>query len=166
MGIASLVFVEVSGDITVKGEITDNEIPSFYSKPPIRASFMVKNEGNTHALVSYYLQVFPLFSGEEIYTTEEDPGKNYVLPGSSRMITQTWENTPSIGIFKVRQTVYYDSTDGKPSVTEKMVIICPVWLIFLIIFGIVAIIVWIIFRIRSRKKSARKHSEPEAEPTE
>lgn len=161
VGIASLVFVEVSGDITVKGEITDNDIPSFFSKSPIKTSFMVKNNGNTHALVSYYLQVFPLFSDEEIYTTEEDPGKNYVLPGSSRMITQTWNGTPSIGIFKVRQTVYYDSTDGNPSVTEKMVIICPIWLIFLILFVVIGIIVWIVFRVRSHKKSDKKYSESE-----
>ena len=87
MGIASLVFVEVSGDITVKGEITNNDIPSFFLAPPISSSFMVKNEGNTHAKVSYYMQVFPLFSDEEVYTTEEDMGTKYVLPGASRMIT-------------------------------------------------------------------------------
>lgn len=153
VGIASLVFVEVSGDVTVKGEITDNNISSFFSKPPISASFMVKNDGNTHAQISYYLQVFPLFSNEEVYTTEENPGKNYVLPGSSRLITQTWNETPAIGIFKVRQTVYYDSMDSEPSVTEKMVIVCPIWLMFAVIFGIVAIIVWIAFRARARKKA-------------
>ena len=115
---------------------------------------MVNNEGNTHVTVSYSLQVFPLFSDEEVYTTEEAPGENYVLPGSSRIITQTWEGTPPVGIFKVRQTVYYDSTDSEPSVTEKLVIVCPIWLMLLIVFGVVALIVWIIIRIRMRKKAA------------
>ena len=154
IAITSLVFAEVSGDITIKGEIVDNNIPSFFSNPPVTASFMVKNEGNTHAVVSYYLQVFPLFSDEEAYTTEEDPGTNYVLPGSSRLITQTWEKAPAVGIFKVRQTVYYDSMDSEPSVTEKMVIICPIWLIFIVIFGIVGIIVWFVIRAKTRKKAS------------
>lgn len=154
VGIVTLIFVEISGDVTIKGEIIDNNIPSFFTKPPITSSFMVNNEGNTHVTVSYSLQVFPLFSDEEVYTTEEAPGENYVLPGSSRIITQTWEGTPPVGIFKVRQTVYYDSTDSEPSVTEKLVIVCPIWLMLLIVFGIVALIVWIIIRIRMRKKAA------------
>lgn len=161
VGIASLVFVEISGDVTVKGVITDNNIPSFFSKPPISASFMVRNEGNTHALVSYYLQVFPLFSNEEVYTTEENPGQHYVLPGSVRMITQTWDDTPAVGIFKVRQTVYYNSTDGEANVTEKMVIICPIWLMLVVLFAIIAIIVWIVIRVKMRKKKQTKKAEDE-----
>lgn len=163
MGIASLVFVEVSGDITVKGEITNNDIPSFFLAPPISSSFVVKNEGNTHAKVSYYMQVFPLFSDEEVYTTEENMGTKYVLPGASRMITQSWDNSPSVGMFKVRQTVYYDSMDNEPSVTEKMVIICPVWLLFIIIFAVAAIIIWIVLRVRSRGKKARRSEASEGE---
>lgn len=163
VGIASLVYVEVSGDITVKGEITDNNISSFLLNPPIKTSFMVKNEGNTHAKVSYFLQVFPLFSDEEVYTTEEDMGTHYVLPGASRVITQSWDNTPTMGIFKVRQTVYYDSLDSEPSVTEKMVIVCPVWLLFVIFFLIAALIIWIVMRVRSRgKQKSHKVNESAA----
>ena len=156
IGIASLVYVEVSGDIIVKGEITDNNVPGFLLNPPITTSFMVKNEGNTHAKVSYFMQVFPLFSDEEIYTTEENMETKYVLPGASRMITQTWEKTPQIGIFKVKQTVYYDSLENEPSVTEKMVIICPIWLLFIIFFVIAAIIIWIVMRVRARRNDGKK----------
>lgn len=158
VGIASLVYAEVSGDIVVKGAITDNNIPSFFLNPPISASFMVKNEGNTHVKVRYSMQVFPLFSDEEIYTTEEDMSSKYVLPGASRLITQTWENTPSVGIFRVKQTVYYDSLENEPSVTEKMVIICPIWLLFIIFFVIAAIIIWIVMRVRGRKNISKRKS--------
>lgn len=163
IGIASLVYVEVSGDITVKGEITDNNIPSFVLTPPISTSFVVKNEGNTHALISYYLQVFPLFSDEEIYTTEEDMNSKYVLPGATRAITQTWDDTPAVGIFKVRQTVYYNSTDSEPSVTEKLVIVCPVWLMFIIFFVIAAAIIWIVMRVKARSKKSGNKTESKAE---
>lgn len=156
VGIASLVYVEVSGDIIVQGEITDNNVPSFVLNPPITGSFIVKNEGNTHTKVSYYLQVFPLLSDEEIYTTEEDMGTNYVLPGATRVIAQTWDKAPAAGIFKVRQTVYYGSLDNEPSITEKVVIICPVWLIFIILFIIFALIFYFVAKVRARKKVAKK----------
>ncbi|MBR2709830.1 hypothetical protein IKE72_01995 [Candidatus Saccharibacteria bacterium] len=162
LSIVSAVFAEVSGDIKVSGAIKNNDVPSFLMNPPVTTSFIATNEGNTHSEVTYYMQVFPLFSNEEIYTTEENPGSDYVLPGTTRYVKQTWDDTPSVGIFKVRQTVYYDSTDNEPSVTEKMVIICPVWLLFIIIFAIAAIIIWIVLRIRSRGKSSRRSTESEA----
>lgn len=158
LGIVSLVYVEVSGDIVVKGEIMDNNIPSFVLTPPISASFVVKNEGNTHAKISYGMQVFPLFSDEEVYTTEEDMGSSYVLPGATRMITQSWNNSPVVGAFRVRQTVYYDSTDNEPSITEKIVIVCPIWLIFIILFVIFALIFYFVARAKARKKAARSKS--------
>ena len=158
LGIVSLVYVEVSGDIVVKGEIMDNNIPSFVLTPPISASFVVKNEGNTHAKISYGMQVFPLFSNEEVYTTEEDMGSSYVLPGATRMVTQSWDNSPVVGVFRVRQTVYYDSTDNEPSVTEKIVIICPIWLIFIILFVIFALIFYFVAKAKARKKAAKSKS--------
>lgn len=154
-GIASVVLVEVSGDIVVKGEITNNNVPTFFLTPPITTSFVVKNEGNTHAKISYFMQVFPLFSDEEVYTTEERANTGYVLPGASRMIMQTWDNTPSMGIYKVKQTVYYDSMNNEPSVTEKIVIICPIWLLFLIFFVIAAMIIWVVMRVQGRRKSEK-----------
>lgn len=156
ISIASVVYAEVAGDINIKGTIKDNNIPGFLLNPPITASFMAKNEGNTHSEVTYYMQVFPLFSGEEIYTTEENPSTEYVLPETTRYITQKWDEAPAVGIFKVRQVVYYDSTDNEPSITEKIVIICPIWLIFIILFVIFALIFYFVAKVRARKKAAKK----------
>lgn len=158
ISIASVVYAEVAGDINIKGTIKDNNIPGFLLNPPITASFMAKNEGNTHSEVTYYMQVFPLFSGEEIYTTEENPSTEYVLPETTRYITQEWDEAPAVGIFKVRQVVYYDSTDNEPSITEKIVIICPIWLIFIILFVIFALIFYFVARAKARKKAAKSKS--------
>lgn len=159
IGIVSAVYAEVAGDINVSGSITNSDVPGFLLNPPITTSFVATNNGNTHSEVTYYMQVFPLFSNEEVYTTEENPGSEYVLPGTTRYVKQTWDKTPSVGIFKVRQTVYYDSTDNEPSVTEKMVIICPIWLIFIILFIIAAIIIWLVLRIRNRSQKSRRPSD-------
>lgn len=163
IAIASLVYAETPGDITVSGAISNNDFPGFYLSPPLTASFAVENTGNTHADVIHYLQVYPLFSDEEIYTNEEDPAMDIVLPGTSRYVSQTWENTPAVGIFKVRQTVYYDSLDNEPNVTEKIVIICPVWLLFLIIFIVAALVIWIVMRVRAHGKRGEKKPEKKSE---
>ena len=158
ISIASVVYAEVSGDIKISGVIKDNDFPGFLLNPPITTSFVAKNDGNTHSEVTYYMQVYPLFSGEEVYTTEENPGSDYVLPGTTRYIKQTWDEAPAVGIFRVRQTVYYDSTDNEPSITEKIVIICPIWLIFIILFVIFALIFYFIAKAKARKKAAKSKS--------
>ena len=160
ISIASVVYVEVSGDIKISGVIKDNDFPGFLLNPPITTSFVAANEGNTHSEVTYYMQVFPLFSDEEIYTTEENPGSEYVLPGTTRFIKQKWDEAPAVGIFKVRQVVYYDSTDNEPSITEKMVIICPIWLLLVIFFVIFALIFYFVAKSRARKK-AKTVKKPE-----
>ena len=65
------------------------------------------------------------------------------------------DSMPSMGIYKVKQTVYYDSMNNEPSVTEKIVIICPIWLLFLIFFVIAAMIIWVVMRVQGRRKSEK-----------
>ncbi|MBQ9180593.1 hypothetical protein IJ135_00645, partial [Candidatus Saccharibacteria bacterium] len=127
------------------------------------ASFTVNNTGNVHMDIDYYLQVYPLFSGEEVYTNEENPSHAIVLPETSRYISQEWSETPQIGIFKVRQTVMFGSDDSQKSVTEKMVIVCPIWLLFIIFFIIAAIIIWIVMRVRGRNKTSKRTSATKSE---
>lgn len=160
MSILSVVYIEVSGDIKVSGTIKNNEVSGFLLNPPITASFLAENNGNTHSDVTYFLQVFPLFSSEEIYTNEEKPEVVTVLPETARYVSEKWSDAPSIGIFKVRQTVYYGSRDNEPSVTEKMVIICPIWLLLVIFFVIFALIFYFVAKSRARKK-AKTVKKPE-----
>ena len=152
--IASVVYVEIAGDINRSGAIRENNISTIFLNPPISASFIAENKGNTHAEITYSMQVFPLFSNEEIYTNEENPETKLVLPGTTRFISQSWDKTPAIGIFRVVQTVYYGSTDSTPSISEKTVIIAPLWFIFLVLLIVFAAIFWLISRIVRRKKTA------------
>ena len=60
----------------------------------------------------------------------------------------TWEDTPSIGIYRVVETV---SLFGESTSTERIVVVCPLWLILVIVFAIVFIVVWLIIRSKKRK---------------
>ncbi len=144
------IFAKVAGDTRDEGEILDNSIPAFLLNNQLSTSSLVKNEGNVHTDAEYVLQVWPLFSDEEICTNEEKPETSMILPDTERYHTQTCD-LPSVGIFRAAQKVkIFEET----SVVEKIVIVCPLWLLFLIVFVIVALIIWIAMKVK--KKDARE----------
>lgn len=147
---ASVIYAEVAGETTESGKITENSIPSVLFNAPLSVSSVVKNSGNVHTDAEYTLQVWPLFSGEEVYSNTDKPMTSLILPGVEKYNVQTWDEAPMVGIFKVKQTVkIYDDV----STVEKMVIICPLWLIIIIVIAIVAVIVFVAAKIRNSRKN-------------
>ena len=154
MQILSILYAEVAGETRDEGEVSLNAMPSFLLNGPITAESMVRNNGNVHTVAEYTLQVWPLFSNEEICTNEEEPETSLVMPETERYHTQSCD-LPSIGIFRAKQKVkIFDQI----SEVEKMVIICPLWLLFLIAFVIIALIIWIVMKVRGRKRDSKKSS--------
>ena len=148
---AYLIYATVAGNVTETASITNVNIPGIFLDSKISASSLVENTGNVHGTASYALQVFPLFSDEEIYTTEEEPETHIIYPGTKYYNQLTWEDTPSIGIYRVVETV---SLFGESTSTERVVVVCPLWLILVIAFVIVFIVVWLIVRSKKRKHNA------------
>lgn len=144
-----LVFGNVDGKINRSAKILENNIPGIILNPDLQVSSLVENSGNVYGVAEYKVQVFPLFSDEEVYTNEEKPELNVIFPETKRYYAITWEDTPSLGIYRVRQTV---KLFDEESVVEKLVFIIPLWLIIIILVIIFLAVFWIISRIRSRKE--------------
>lgn len=153
---ASNIFAEVTGETESNGSIVENNIPSFILNNQLNATSLVKNEGNVHTDAEYILQVWPLFGDEEIYTNEEEPETSLIMPGTERYHSKTIEGLPTVGIFRAKQTV---KIFGETSIVEKIVIVCPLWLLFLILFVIIALIIWIFTKVKGSKKRKSNATE-------
>lgn len=152
------LFAEVTGETKDKGTILDNNIPAFLLNNQLTVSSLVKNEGNVHTDAEYILQVWPLFSDEEIYTNEEKPETSLIMPETERYHSKTIEDLPTVGIFRAKQTV---KIFGETSIVEKIVIVCPLWLLFLILFVIIALIIWIVMKLKGGNKKKARSTDSE-----
>ncbi|MBR3353300.1 hypothetical protein IKG49_01775 [Candidatus Saccharibacteria bacterium] len=148
---ASLIYANVSGDIVREGNILENNIPGFVAVPPIEVSALLENKGNIHESATVVLNVTNFFTGEVIFPKSEDNNEfnELVMPETTYLATRNITNLPSLGVVKVKQTIYFN---GKSSVEERDVIICPIWFLLLVIACIAGIVGFIVMRIKKHKK--------------
>jgi len=142
------LMTDVDGETNRSGRVVEQGINSILFNPPIIATSVVENTGNVHVKASYVLQVFPLFSDEEVYTNEENPYELTILPETNRFSSISWDGAPHLGIFRVKQTV---TIADDTQTIEKTVFLCPIWLIFIILLIIFCVVFWIFGHVKNRK---------------
>ena len=149
--VASILYASVSGETVKSAEIHENRISLLFLDRPIYASSLLENLGNVHVDAEYILKVYPLFSNEELYSTEEAPVRNVLLPETTLSSEKTWEETPRLGFFRVSQEIRIPET-GETSLVEKTVFVSPTWFLILVLMFLFSMIFWLFFRARERKK--------------
>lgn len=149
--VGMILYAAVPGETRSSGEIVKNSVNTFYFNPPLTVSSLVKNTGNVEQTATYTVKIYPLFSNEAVYNNEEQPDSKDIMPETSRFNAITWEGAPSIGIFRVTQIIDFAGQEGNKEVT-KLVLICPLWLLFVVFALLFFIIFWLISRSRDRKR--------------
>ena len=145
------IYAEVAGETHRQGEIASLMVPSLLFSGEITGTATIKNLGNVHSSAMHSLRVYPLFGDEELYTNEEEPYESLIMPEATRQSSVSWNQTPRIGIFRVKYAVEFE---GVKNELEKVIIVCPLWLLVIILLFIVTIIYRVI--TDSRKKSSKK----------
>lgn len=151
--VGMILYANIPGNTRTEGKIIDNKVPGFLFDPPITVTALVENTGNVEITAEYIFKIWPLFSNETVYNNEENPGTLDIMPETRRFSTISWDGAPKLGIFTVEQTV---RLLGEESTVKKLVIICPIWLLFIIIALIFFMIFWLISRARSRKRAEKE----------
>lgn len=152
---ASVIYSNVAGQTVRDGEIIENNVPGFSAITPITVGAVITNNGNVHNDASFIIEVSDIFSGRVILPTEDDSGRynEVIMPETTKNVTRTISNLPSIGVVKVSQKIYYN---GDVSIVEKNVIICPIWFMFLVFLTMASIVAAIVAIVKKHKKKKSK----------
>lgn len=95
--VGMIVYANVNGTYSNKGEFLDVSVPFWQLQPPMTADLRVENTGNSDFKNSVRYTVKDLFGN-----TKYDSIKQYpVLPQTTRRIGLAWEQSPWFGLFKV-----------------------------------------------------------------
>lgn len=143
-----LIFAEVAGGSEYSGEIVDVKVPSFLFGGEVRASSLVRNTGNVHAIATYKMKVSSVFGGGVVYDNSAEPDRRVVVPDRTFFNENYWQETPMAGIFNVEYTVEFQ---GLETTATKVVIVCPPWLLFLVLAAIIILVIRIVTLVRAHK---------------
>lgn len=132
-------------NLTISKTITDskNVIVSH-----INASAKAKNTGNVDFEAKGVLTVKGIL-GHAYYETPSTKGRVSVIPEAELKVSDEWEETPFMGLFKVTWKV---TAGDQADEISKVILILPISIIILMIILLTIIIIWIIISIRKRKE--------------
>lgn len=139
--VASLLYINVTGDVSRTGELLSLNHPWFVATQG-QWSMMIQNKGTTHFRSRYNVKLKSVFSNDILL---EESGDALILPGSVRLTPDDVLIPKIPGFYKVIITVGLGDTPSK-NVTRLMVFMPPY-----VIISLVIILTLIISRKRFKK---------------
>lgn len=154
--VGMVLFAQISGDTQKSGSLTESKVNPFLINGSIVTETTISNSGNIDFPVETSLRITKIFNNRVVYDNSDDPNIKYILPETSRLIIDTWQDTPKIGIFKVAKSVsFLDQSFSE----EKIVIVCPLWLLIALTTIFILVIMLIVLTVFSYiRKQKSKHS--------
>lgn len=144
------IHINIDGaDLKKEGEVVSWEATGFTFSPPLRLSSVIENTGNMSFKMTHDLAIYDLFNSKDPVFT--DSTKSEVLPASKRAVFEYWNEAPQLGIFNIKETISFLDKSYEYS---KTIIVCPLWLIILVLAFLASLIVLIVQRSRASKKKS------------
>lgn len=147
--VGSLIYMTVAGTTIQEGSITTWLTKLLQTKPPLESTLKVKNSGNVHFQADVTAQYSNIFGKKQFELKRE----LIILPGTTRLITVSWEKPPYFGIFRASGSVKY--LDKTEELSSHWVILLPQP----VIIGLVVVVAGAFgyALLRRRKKKGNKH---------
>ena len=160
--IAMLLYSTVAGETCQEGQVLENNVPSFFFSSPIKVSYLLENTGNVHLPATATFRVFSLMRNDEVYSNEDSPTVNQIIPGTTLYSERTWDETPQLGIFRVEQEIDFAGVLNRE---ESLVVVAPLWFVILFAAFVVAFFYSLLDHL-IRARSVRKASSvpPQSSP--
>ena len=122
------------------------------NKNLINATAKVKNTGNVDFMATGKLTVEGIF-GRSYYETPNTKGRVSIIPETELAVSDTWEDTPYFGIFKVTWEV---NAANQTETISTVIFLLPLPVIVITLLLLTIIIVWVTIVIRKRKERRSK----------
>ena len=152
---ASVVYVDIEGEVRHSGRIVENEIPGIVTVGKPYVLTKLNNTGNVHETAKVAITVKNNITGETIVPKEGENNEfeSIVMPESTRTLKREITGLPPLGVFEVTENVSYMDIETSNS---TVVVLCPVWFIILVLFTIAAIIELLFYRRHKKRKKLEK----------
>ncbi|MFV0485188.1 MAG: hypothetical protein ACK5MU_03115 [Candidatus Saccharimonadales bacterium] len=153
----------IGGDgLKYDGEVSGVDVSWFNLNSKIESQINISNSGNVAFDSTYKFAVKSIFGGDPIFETSDT---STMYPGGASELHADWSEAPAVGLYNVVQSATYVNASGEivEHTTERIIIMCPIWLIVVIGVVIIGIIVLIVVLVKKRNgkkgKSPRKNSK-------
>ena len=99
-----------------------------------------------------FLSIKNVLNGEIVYPKDGESGgiQEEIMPGTTRYLQSNIDNISPLGVYEVSQSINYL---GENNVTTHIMIVCPIWFMFLVFATICSIIFYIISSVLKRKQA-------------
>ncbi len=147
--IGTLLYMTVDGELKEEGKVESWQADLIQTKAPLNTDLRLRNDGNVHFQADLSANYTNLF-GKKRFTLNQEL---LILPGTTRRIPITWQDSPYLGVYKVSGKVSF--LDKKETLPEKYVVLLPAPVI-ISVAGVIALIAITTAFKKKRTKSSKK----------
>ena len=160
--VASLVLIEVPGDITEQIQVNsvkamrDDKGGSFFTTAPNKVAISIKNNGNSFSKPFGTISITNM-SGKQVHSYElnNSTPRGNILPKTTRNFTDELKNISKPGRYTITANISHGT--GGEVITQKVSFwYLPVWLIITLIVLVAAVVAGIFYLYRKQFGKKRK----------